>query len=110
MGKAKQDTVKFIYQKNPLYKTYTAEGVVGGITPKGKIFFDLFNEKFPFPKSALHEISQEGTLGKEVSRDSEEAIIREVECGIYLDIDVAIVLSDWLNIKINEFKEKSGQE
>ena len=105
MKEKKPKTIKFIYNKSSNYRTYNAGGVVGGITPKGKIFIDLFNEKSPIPESVIHEISEEGKLGKEIERKSNGGVVREIECGILLDIEIAMVISDWLNDRIKEFKK-----
>lgn len=103
MKEKKPKSIKFIYNKTPNYRTYTVGGIVGGLTPKGKLFIDLFNEKRALPDSVIHELSEEGLLGKEIERKVNDGVIREIDCGIYLDIDVAVVISDWLNERIKEF-------
>lgn len=99
-------SIKFIYNKTSNYKTYMVEGVVGGLTPKGKIFIDFFNEKIPIPNFVEHEII-DGELGKEIQRDTTKGIIREIDCGIYLDVPTAIVFSNWLQDRIKEYEKKT---
>ena len=107
MKEKKTNTIEFTYQKSPDYKAHLVEGIVGGITPKGKISIDFFNEKSPIPDSVTHELSNNGILGKEVNRKGKKGIVREIESGIYLDIPTAMVLVDWLNIRIAEFKKRT---
>ncbi len=103
-------TIKFIYNKTSNYRTYTVDGIVGGLTPKGKIFIDFFNEKMPIPNITDYELLEGGQLGKEVRNDTAKGIVREIDCGIYLDIPTAIVFSNWLKDRIDEFEKKTKKK
>lgn len=102
--------IKITYKRTPNYRTYNIEGIVGGLTPKGKIFIDLFNEQFPIAEFVTHELSENGFLGKIVNKKVEEGVIREIDCGIYLDIPTAVVIVDWLSARIKEFQEQTGSK
>lgn len=109
MGKRNNETLKFIYNKTSSYRTYNVEGVFGGLSPKNKIFIEFFNEKLPVPESVVHEVTEDGILGKEIEKKAFKGIIREIECGIYLDIPTAIAFSNWLEARIKQFKETTKE-
>ncbi len=106
MEENKPKRIKFTYNKSSNYRTYNADGVIGGLTAKGKIFFDFFNEKRPVPEFVVNELTKEGSLGKEIERKAIDGVIREIECGVFLDIETAVIISEWLNKRIQDYKEK----
>ncbi len=108
MESEKPNKIKIIYKKAPNYRTYNIEGVVGGLTPKGKIFIDLFNEQYPVAEYVVHQLSKDGILGKAVEKKIDDGIVREIDCGIFLDIPTAIAITDWLSARIEEFKNKTA--
>ncbi len=114
MSNNKPKTIKFVYNRIPNYRTYNVDGIFGGLTHRNKIFVELFSEKFDTPESVVHEVSDEGVLGKEINKKRSDAIIREIECGVYLDIPTAKVIVEWLNNRINDFerlvKEKKDKK
>lgn len=105
MNNGKSKTLKFSYNKTPNYRAYNVDGVFGGLAPKNKIFIEFFSEKFPIPDSVIHEISLDKTLGKEIEKKGIEGIVREIECGIYLDIATAVAIADWLHARVDEYKK-----
>lgn len=100
----KKSEIEFHYLKTGNYRSYHVDGVIGGITPRGKIYMELFLERAPTPKLTRHEIENSGILGKEVQRESKTGIIREVETGIILDLQTAELISGWLKEKIKTLK------
>lgn len=110
MDKKTPKSVTFIYQKTPNYHAYNVDGVFGGLSPKDKIFIEFFSEKFATPTVEKHDLLENGTLGKITEKEQEKGIIREIEMGVYLDIPTAISLANWLNQRIEQFKELKGKE
>lgn len=103
MNGQKPTSLKFIYSKTPSYRTYNVDGVFGGLNKKNRIFLEVFSEKQPIPESVTHEISNEGIIGKEITKTySKATILREIEAGIYMDIATAKVIADWLYSKIKD--------
>jgi len=105
MDSNKPKAVKFIYKKTPNYNTYNVDGIFGGITTKNKIFIEFFSEKFDIPEFVVQEILDDGNLGKEMSKKQSDAILREIECGVYIDVPTAKAFVDWLIKKIDELEK-----
>jgi len=101
----KKKKVTYHYLKTKNYRTFYADGIFGGLTSSGKIYFDLYIERKPTPKTIEHEITTDYKLGKEIKREGKEGIIREIESGVIIDISTAEILSNWLNNRIEDYKE-----
>lgn len=101
------------YQKSSQYRVVHADGAYGGLTPTLGVFISFFNERLPIPQKVTHSVEAAGTLGPEISHESKEGIIREVEVGVIFDETVARSLLTWLQQRlenIKEIKEKSGTQ
>ncbi|MGI0085429.1 MAG: hypothetical protein ACREBQ_10140 [Nitrososphaerales archaeon] len=95
---------KFDFIKSPMFRVIHADGVFGGMTPRGSIFLSFFSERFPIPTTIVHEIRSSGELGDEIrsEREGRKSIVREVEVGVQLDLGVAKAFLLWLQQKIEE--------
>ena len=102
----KKKKVDFHYLKTSSYRSFRVDGAFGGLTPKGEIYLELYLERQVTPKIVTHEINKNGQLGKELKREGKRGMIREVECGISLDIVTAQTIRDFLDKQINDFKDK----
>ena len=94
------------FLKSSDFKTIYGSGVFGGITPQGLININFFTERAPLPKRIVLEIDEKtGSLLGEVERESKEGLIREVNCGILMDINAAKQLLNWLQEKIDQHED-----
>ena len=91
------------YVKTESYRTYHVDGIYGGITPSAKLYIELFIQRSVTPQIVEHKITKDGTLGEEVGRTGKKGIVREIESGLVMDIEVASTLRDWLNRKIEAY-------
>lgn len=107
MSKDKK-TIEFYYEKSNTYRTYHVDGVFGGLTNTG-IFIDIFTERSYPPSKTIHEIVDKEKLGDEINTVQDKTgVLRELECGLILDINTAISINKWLKNKIDLFKESVG--
>jgi hypothetical protein len=92
---------------SPLYKEMHVDGAFGGITPRGFINLSFYAERAPIPKSTEFEITESGTVGKQIahSPDSKTGILREFEMGIYMDLNAAKSLLDFLTARVNDLEK-----
>ncbi|MBN1150546.1 hypothetical protein JXA84_04920 [candidate division WOR-3 bacterium] len=97
--------LKFFYKTNTAYKSHYINGVIGGLTPKGDLKLDFFSENFPVPNSVVHELLENNNLGKEIQRELSEGIIREIECGLVMNLETAKSINQWLTEKIKEIEK-----
>jgi hypothetical protein len=108
---AESGEIRFDYIKSNLFRVIHVDGVFGGISPTQKIHLSVWNERWPIPKQLSYKLSPEGKRGEEINeaRVSRDAVIREVECHLIMDIHVAKRIAAWLGNKIAlaEKKEKA---
>ena len=89
------------YVKSNYFRVIHADGAIGGFTPRGEIFFSLYSERAHLPDVAVQAV-ENGQLGKEVieQRKGSEGILRELEVGVVMDVNVAKSLVTWLEERI----------
>jgi hypothetical protein len=99
--------LEILYQKNSLYREIHVDGALGGVTPRGKININFYAERLVIPRSETYNF-EPGRLGDRigVSADSKKGVMREIEFGIYVDLDTAKQLHKWLENKIISLEEK----
>jgi hypothetical protein len=87
--------IEFNYIKGNLFRVIHADGVMSNGTPRGNLFLGFYSERFPLPDSQTFEINEESRVTSEViekRKINSNGIMREVEVGVMLDIEVAKVL------------------
>jgi len=106
--KTKTPTITFRYKHLSNYRTYHVDGVFGGFNAQGNLILELFTEKNPLPKFIVQELTEKGEIGKEIKRDRvETGVIRQIECGLSMDMPTGIAIRNWLDSKIKEFEKIS---
>lgn len=97
------------YIKSQFFRVVHADGAVGGFTPRGGIFMSLFSERAPLPDVTVQAV-ENGQLGQEIieQRKGSEGIIRELEVGVLMDVNMAESLVAWLQERIKVAKEIIG--
>ena len=99
-------SVKINYVKTNSYRSYHVDGVHGGITPKFNLYMDLFLDRNVTPRVIEHEINNKGSLtSKGEVIESLEGSIREIECGLIMDINTAKSIHEWLGNQIKEYDQ-----
>jgi hypothetical protein len=109
MTTTKQKKIKkvtFHNKINSSFREIHVDGALGGITPRGYINVNFFAERFPIPKSTEFNVVENKKIGEKLgdSIDSKTGIIREYEFGIYMNIETAKNISNFLQDKIKEFE------
>ena len=97
MDETKPATVTFNFEKVLGYATHHADGVLGGLTPTGDIFFSFYVERPVIPKLVEHEFNADGSLGRIVKFEGRDGIFREIQTGVIMSKAAAEVLRDRLN-------------
>lgn len=103
------DSVTFHYIKSPQFREIFAEGMFGGVTPRGYISVALYKERFPIPISITNAFDEQGILNDEVKRNGKEGVVRLVEANVYFDRAAAASLVEWLQEKIKELDTLRAQ-
>lgn len=99
--------IQIHYIKTPSYRTYHVDGAYGGLTPNGNIYCEFFVERNVTPQSITYGIDKTGHLGKPKKRTGKQGFVREIECGISINIQTASALKDWLEEKIEDYKRSA---
>ena len=100
-------SVRFNYIKSNGFRVVHVDGVVGGVAPRGAIFAALFSERVPIPEVTVQHLGEGGILGDEITEDRKvrEGIVREVEVGLMMDLQIAEAFHAWLGANIQSLKD-----
>ena len=100
--------VRFHYLKSNAYRVIHVDGILGGPTPTGLLHFSFYTERLPIPTLVEHATTDVGggrvKLGDEIRREGKEGIVRDVEVGVIMTVDMAIKLRAWLDDKISKLE------
>ena len=94
--------IRYKFVRSPSYRDIHIDGIWGRSHPGGYIQMAVFKDKSHLPNMVEYEIQEDGRLGKETGRDVPDSITREIEVDIAMNINVAILMRDWLNERIEE--------
>ena len=109
---ATDNKITFKYRYPEDYNPQYVNGAQGGINVQGEIVANFYFERVPMPKSITTEVSIDGILGNVVSTDPEDltkSIVRYVQSGIVMNLQVAKQIYDWLGKQI-ELREAQNKE
>ncbi|HYS44562.1 MAG TPA: hypothetical protein VEM32_11355, partial [Geobacteraceae bacterium] len=78
----------FTYDYNPVY----INGAHGGVTPRGELVVNFYQERQPLPNAITHELNPNGTIGGEVAVEPEDlgsSLVRFVSNGVVVNYQTA---------------------
>ena len=103
--------ISFEYLRSHHFRVIRADGAIGSITPNGHIHFALFNERPAIPRRIVHEFNADGSLGELLPNEtvSQGGIVREMEVDVFLTIETAKNIKEWLEGKIDEATKRESQ-
>lgn len=100
-----KEKVKLIYNKPEDYSIVFANGLYGGVSPRGDIHCHFFVESRPLPIEQEFKLSEDGKIGEEIGQSvSPVTIIRDLKVGIIVEPDVAQSIAEWLLDKVKVAK------
>lgn len=98
--------VQFLFEYDPGYRLVAANGMWGGITPRGDMRLDFFVESIAIPEEVVNLVTPDGTLGPELRRSPARRVIRRLQFGVLLSLEQADSAADFLKEKIAEFRKR----
>jgi hypothetical protein len=103
-------TVAFDYIKSPYFRAVRADGAIGALTPNGSIHFCLYSERPAIPRRIVHALTANSTLGAPIDKEtiSRGSIVREMDVDVFVTVDVAESIRDWLDKRIKEARTRSA--
>lgn len=101
MASENKITFKYIYQDdyNPVY----VNGAHGGINVQGEIIANFYFERLPMPYKITNEVNSEGIVGEMIDTDPKDlskSIVRYVQSGVVMNLEVAKQVYEWLGKQI----------
>jgi hypothetical protein len=101
--------VKFIYKKADDYKQCYVNGAYGSFGSRGDFVCDFFYEFKELPMEQKADVDEKtGQLKyKGVKSPDLPEFVREVRLGVVMSPQELINLKEWLDKKIEEFKENT---
>lgn len=102
MSEEMPKSVPFHYIKSNSFRVVHTDGAVGNVTPSGLIFVGFYSERSAIPQMMVHDITETGQVGSEHldERVGKKGIVREVEVGATMSVEVAQTVVAWLQEKI----------
>lgn len=98
--------IDFYHVKSANYRTFFIDGIFGGLTSHGLLSCECFTERKSIPTRVRYSIKHNGEMGDEIEREGDQAgFLREIECGLIMNINTAKSLVVWLNKKIEEHSD-----
>ena len=111
------DELKFHYLKAKHYRSVHADGFFGGVTGRKYIHMTIFSERNPIPREVFYPVigTQDSgflLIGDENTdkRVGKDGIIRELEVGVFFDLESAKKLIPWLDDKIKRVEQMNMTE
>src|SRR5262245_50628174 len=106
-GRGTMPDVVFDHERSPDYRIIAVTGIWGGLVPSGQVMFDLVTELIRNPNRVRHDVTQDGKLGPEKSREpSERIILRYSQVGVMVTPDVAERMGQWLLDRAKQARER----
>jgi hypothetical protein len=97
--------LSFHYIKGSSFHAVHADGVTGGVTPRGAFHLAFFTERAAIPQETVHELGPEGELGPEKRRVGKIGIVRELQVDAYMSVDTAESISALIADQVAKYKE-----
>lgn len=104
-----ESLVSFTYERSREHRVIHATGARGAITPGGELLFELFSEALIPPDVEVHEIKEDGSLGRVVQVGAKLDVVpiqRLVEVSVAVSIADAERIATWLLQKVEEGKSR----
>src|SRR5713226_7895194 len=93
--------IKFDFIKSNYFRTIHADGVWGGVNGHLDVAMAFYSERPAIPQQIVVSI-ENGKLGNELEdkRVGRDAVIRDVEISVTMNIEVARSFRQWLDERI----------
>lgn len=95
--------ISFSFEKGNFFRVVHADGVFGGLTPRGDFHMAFFSERQPIPKQVTHVLTSDtgggnAKVGDEIRelRIARAGIFRELEVDVVMNRTTASSLLEWL--------------
>jgi hypothetical protein len=109
-GESEPDRLNIDYIKGNLFRTVRPDGAIGTLTPHGLIHLIFFAERQAVPQRVVHKLEADGSLGEVLEVVGRDAVVREAEVAISLDVETAEAAVRLLTDLLKEAQAKDNIE
>ena len=99
------ERIRFDYVRSPFFRVVHSNGAWGGITPRQELSVTFYSERESPPRQITHQVTPQGGLGREVSREGTNGIQREYEVEVLMSMEEAVNLHRWIGDKIDTWRK-----
>jgi hypothetical protein len=105
-GRSAPNQIKFDFLKSNYFRSIHADGVWGGVNGHLEIAMAFFSERPAIPQQITVPI-ENGKFGNELEdkRVGRDAVIRDVEISVTMNVEVARSFRQWLDERIRAVDE-----
>jgi hypothetical protein len=100
---SEKQEITFHYIKSNNFSTHLATGGFGGLTVNGLINLNFFTDRAVIPLNQSFEQDELNNLNI-LRSEGKSGAVREIFCGIIMDLNTAKSISDWLQIQIQNIE------
>jgi hypothetical protein len=101
-------SVTFFFEKTNDFRTAHADGVLGSMTPTGQVFLAFYVERAPIPKTVVHAVNPDSTLGEVKSVTGKQGVYREIQSAVILTPEGLRDLKDHIEKLLKNFPSPSS--
>lgn len=98
--KGNQLTVR--HKTSPSYRTFTADGAHGSLTPDGKLAIDFYVMKASSPDLEIYDVDEKGNTVGDPKYQGFQGVTKEAQFGLVMTLNRVKELKDWLEKKLKE--------
>jgi len=105
------ETINFDFVKTNDFRVSHADGAFLGLTQAG-VMICFYSERQAIPKRIVHRVTPDGNVGEEIQeqRIVRDAIVRDVENAVIMNIEAAARFKDILDNMIRKHAEITKAE
>ena len=110
---ATENKLTFKYRYPDDYNPHYINGAQGGINVQGEIVVNFYFERIPLPNSITQELNNGGVLGNVVETDPIDltnSVLRYVQSGIVMNLEVANQIYKWLGEQIKALESQKQSQ
>ncbi len=106
-----KNQISFDLIKGNFFRVFPVDGIFGGIGPRGQLRMTFFSERWPIPKRMVCKITEDGEMKEEIRelRETREAVVRELEVEVVMDLATAKGIADWMHHTIEQAGEEEAE-
>ena len=105
-SKPEEQKIDIVFESAPDYKIVSANGIWGGLTPKGDLKVDFFVESQAFPPPGTHtyHTTAEGRAQERSETEKARQVVRRIQVGVIISPHHVESFAKWFAEKAQQIK------